>query len=214
MSPQLPRTEDPNNVKQSNESKGMSKKRKSTGQNASKKASKRPRSENKTLKPTVSVGAVHVDSSNHKAVLTDVGKGHKKARKKPVKKNRKKLAGGKKKNSKPRQSSEAVAKGNLSIPSEAFAEKIVGHESSDGFHGPREGNDGGVLSKISASQMHRIDKEEPHDGNRQLQEETKRKVHEEHVPVLSKVSQERLINWEHFALMYEEYCLTTEVIKR
>ena len=165
------------------------------------------------MKPSVGVAAVGVDSSNHDPVLTDVGKGHKVARQKSTKKN-KKGGAGKKKQSKPRKPRKAVPKGNLTGPPEAFTKHIVGQESGQRLDSPREPDDGGGLSKVSAAKMQLVHEEEAHYGDWQLQEEPEGKVDQKNVPVVSNVGTERMINWEHFALMYEEYCLTNEVIKR
>ena len=57
----LPPAPNANKVKQPNDKKGLSNKRKRAGEKASKKAPKRPRSKNKALKPSVGVAAVGVD---------------------------------------------------------------------------------------------------------------------------------------------------------
>ena len=44
-------------------------------------------------------------------------------------------------------------------------------------------------------------------------EKAEAEVAEEHVPVPVEVGECTLINWEHFSLAYEEYCLTKEVKK-
>ncbi len=202
-----------NKVKQSDDKKGLSNKRKRAGEKASKKASKRPRSKNKALKPPVGVAAVGINASNHDTVLTNVGEGHKVAGKKRTKKN-KKSSSGKKKQSKPRKPRKPVPKTNLSRPPEAFTKEIVGKESGQGFDSPREANDGGGLSEVSAPEMQFIHEKKSHYGDWQLEQETEGKIDEKNVEILSNVRTERMINWEHFALMYEEHCLTNEVIKR
>lgn len=207
-------TDDTNKVKKPNKKKRLKKKRKATGKEAPNKRAKGSGGKHKALKPAVGVAAVGVDPSNHKPVLTDVGQGHKKARKKPVKKNQKKAAapvGGKKKKRKPAKSGKAVSNGNLPVSGNALTEKVVREESSPHLDGPREGNDGGGLGKHNTAQFHPIDQKEAHHSYRELQEKTEAEIGTEHVPVLPEVNKERLTNWEHFALMYEEDCLTKEV---
>jgi len=213
--------DDAKKVQKPDKKKGLKKKRKRPRKEAPNKRAKGSGGKNKALKPAVGVAAVHVNPANHKPVLTDVGQGHKKARKKAVKKNQKKApvasvasvaqVAGKKKKRKPAKPRKAVGNGNLPVSGNALTEKIVREESSPHLDGPRKGNDGGALGEHGAAQFHPIDQKEAHDGDRQLEQEPEAEVGEEHVPVFSQVDKERLINWEHFALMYEEDCLTKEV---
>tara|TARA_B100000519_G_scaffold201256_1_gene216316 strand:- start:1884 stop:2585 length:702 start_codon:yes stop_codon:yes gene_type:complete len=202
------------NAKKSN----GSKKCKQTRKKAPNKASKGARGKDKALKAPSAVSvAVAVDASNHASVLTDVGKGDKKAGKRPVKKRQKKRsassapAGGKKKKPKPAQSRKGVSKSNLSAPAKALADELLAEKGGGGLHGPRKGKEGGDAGEHGGSQLHAIDKKEAHDGYGQLQEQAEAEVTGEDLKVLPEIPTDRLTNWEHFALIYEEYSMTQEV---
>lgn len=211
-SPQPPATVNSNNVKEGNKKKRVAKKRKSTGKKTPNKAPKRARSQNKGLKPSLSVNALKtVDPSDHGGILADVGKGRKKRRKKPVKKDSKKVVV-KKKKSKPTESTEAVGKGNLNVSAEKSANDLLGEESGYGLDGPREANNSSNFSNFSGAEVTLFDQKVAHDSNGDCQKQPEGKIAEQHVTVGNQVL--RLINWEHFGLIFEEYCMCTEVSKR
>ena len=212
QSPQPPATVNTKNVKQSNKKKRVAKKRKPTGNKASTKATKRPRSQNKGLKSSSSVNSLKtVDPSNHSSILTDVSKGRKKRRKKPVKKNEKKVVV-KKHKCKPADSAKGIGKSNLDIPAQEFTDNLLGKESGHGLDGPREANNCGNFSNLSGAEMTLLNQEVSHNSNGDCQKEPEGEIAKQHVTVGKQVL--RLINWEHFGLIFEEYCMCTEVSKR
>ena len=215
---QPPASDETNDVKKADQKKGNAKKRKQTGQKASKKPSKRPRSENKTLKPAVPVTVgVKPNSSDHACVKADIGEGVKKAGKEGKKNTARKSCtadkAARKKKPKPRKAGKAVGKSNLSPPLNASTDKVLGEEGREGLDGPRESDQSSYLGELCGTEAEVIDEKIAHNGYRNLQEKAQTEVTEEHVPVVVEVGESTLINWEHFSLVYEEYCLTKEVNK-
>jgi hypothetical protein len=214
---QLPPSNDADNVKNSNEKKGAIKKRKKSGQKASNKPSKRSRGKNKTLKPPVAVvGAVSVNASDHAGVQTDVGKGVKKTGKKRAKNHKPKSVAvlGNKKKRQPAKSSKTKGACDLKPPLDATADNALGEKGRQGFDSPRKGDKRGDFGEFGGSEAEMIYEKIAHDGHGGLQKEPQGEVAEEHVPVVVEVGQSTLINWEHFSLVYEEYCLTKEVNRK
>ena len=212
QSPQPPATVNADNVKQSNKKKRVAKKRKPPRNKASTKATKRPRSQNKGLKSSPSVNPLKtVDPSNHSSILTDVSKGRKKRRKKPVKKDSKKVVV-KKQIRKPTDSTKGICKSNLDIPAQELTNNLLGEESGHGLDGPREADNSSNLGNLSGAKVTLLDQEISHNSNGDCQKEPEGEVAKQHVTVGNQVL--RLINWEHFGLIFEEYCMCTEVSKR
>ena len=211
---QPPPTKTTSKVQNGNKEKRPVKKRKAPRHKGANKATKRPKSKHKALKPAPSVkGLVPVDPSNKTGVLTNVSKGAKEAGKKAVKKNKKKAAT-KEKKRKPAKPRKKVSKSNLSTSSKKTANKLFTEESGKRFNSPREGEDSGHLSQSVGGEMALVNQEVPHNSYRQLEEEAQAEVTEQNVPVGDNVFNSRLITWEHFALVYEEYSMCTEVSNR
>lgn len=203
-------------VEDGNKKKRLNKKRKPAGHKAPNKAAKRARSKNKTLKPSAPVnGTVKVNSSDHAGVKADIGVGSKKTGKKGVKKNKKKASAVvvEEKKGKPAQPRQAVGSSDLYVPPNAAADNVLGQEGRQRLDGPRKGDQGGSLGKLSRAKPDLLDEKVAHDGDRNLQEQAEAEVAEEHVSIPAEVGNDTLINWEHFSLAYEEYCLTKEVTK-
>ena len=150
-------------------------------------------------------------------VKTDVSKGVKKTGKKSQKKATGKLSGGekvaRKKKPKPRKTGKPVGKSNLKTPLNAATDNVLGEKSSERFDSPRESDQSSYLSEICGAEPKIVDEKISHYGYGDLKEQPETEVTEEHVPVLVEVGESTLINWEHFSLVYEEYCLTKEVNK-
>ena len=212
---ELPPSVDSDKVKKGDAGEGRKKQRKRPRKKTPDKSSKGAGSKDKALQPSVAMSGAAVDSTDHAGVKGDVGVGGKNAGKKSTSKRRKPPSSvmPKKKKRKPAQPRKPVGDGNLSVPLDNATDKIFGQESREGFDGPREGNQSSYLRKLSCSEPNLIHKEIPHDSDRYLQEKAKAEVAEEHVPVPVEVGECTLINWEHFSLAYEEYCLTKEVKK-
>ena len=207
-----PATENPNKMEKSNKEKGVVKKRKAPRKKAANKAPKRPRRQNEGLKASPPVdGFSAVNPSNHGSVLADVSKGRKKRRKKPGKKNEKKVIV-KKQKRKPAESTKGVSKGNLDIPAQELTDNLFREESGDGLDGPRKGDNSSNLGNFGGSEVAVVHQEISHNGDRELQKEPKGEIAQQHVPVANQVL--RLINWEHFGLIFEEHCMCTDLSKR
>ena len=214
--PQVTASENSGAVKDGNQKKRLNKKRKPAGHKAANKAAKRARSKNKTLKPSAPVnGTVKVNSSDHAGVKADIGVGSKKTGKKGVKKNKKKAPAVvvEEKKGKPAQPGQAVGSSDLYVPPNAAADNVLGQEGRQRLDGPRKGDQGGSLGKLRRAEPDLLDEKVSHHGDRNLQEQAEAEVAEEHVSIPAEVANDTLINWEHFSLAYEEYCLTKEVTK-
>ena len=216
---QLPASKSADAMKASDEKERVGKKRKGSGKKASEQASKRSRSENKALQSTVPVSAaVPSNASNHARIQADVGKRVKKTSKKSQQKGKRKAAAsttgaGKKKKAKPTNSRKRKGTGDLKAPLDAPADNVFGDESGQGFDGPRESYQGCNLSELGGAEAEIVDEKVAHYRYGSLQEQAEAEIAEEHVPVAPEVGPSSLINWEHFSLVYEEYCLTKEVNK-
>jgi hypothetical protein len=156
-----------------------------------------------------------MDSTDHAGVKANVSVGGKKTGKKRVKPN--KVGGSsvprKKQKRAPAKSRKTVGNGNLNPPLNATAHDVLGEKSGNGLDRPRESDQSGKLGQLTGAQPDGVDQKKAHDGDRKLQEKPEAEVAEQHVPVFSDIEKSTLINWEHFSLAYEEYCLTKEVSK-
>ena len=214
--PQVTASDNSDAVKGSNQKKRPKKKRQPTGDKTTNKAAKRARRKNKTLKSSTSVnGTVKVNSSDHAGVKADVGVGSKKAGQKRVKKNKKKTAAVvlKQKIGKPTQSRQPVGDSNLPVSLNAATDDVLGEKGRQGLDGPRKGDQGGSLGELRRAEPDLLDEKVSHHCDRDLEEQAEAEVAEEHVSIPTKVGEDTLINWEHYSLAYEEYCLTKEVTK-
>ena len=213
---QLEPTKHTDQVQQGNEKKRAKKKRKRPRKKASNKSTKSSGGKGKTLQAPLPVnGAVAMDSTDHAGVKANVSVGGKKTGKKRVKPN--KVGGSsvprKKQKRAPAKSRKTVGNGNLNPPLNATAHDVLGEKSGNGLDRPRESDQSGKLGQLTGAQPDGVDQKKAHDGDRKLQEKPEAEVAEQHVPVFSDIEKSTLINWEHFSLAYEEYCLTKEVSK-
>lgn len=214
--PEPPASNEADQVKAGDQQERVDKKRKQPRKKTPNKAPKRSKSQHKALKPSVAVkGAVKVNAPNHGGVKANVGVGSAKAGQESKKKGKKKPSSvvRKKKKSRPADSRKTVGAGNLKPALQAPADNVLGDEGGQGFDGPREGDKGGGLGQLGGAKAEAVHKEIAHDGHGALQEKAQREVAQEHVQVALEVGESTLINWEHFSLVYEEYCLTKEVNK-
>lgn len=206
---QPPATENPNKVKKTNKQKRVSKKRKAPGKKTPNKAPKRARGKNKGLQPSLPVDSLTtVNSSNHGSVLTNVSKGRKKARQKPKKKDNKKVVSVKQKR-KPAKAGKAVSDSNLDVSTDNPTDDFFGKKSGEGLHCPREGDYTSDVGQLGGIESAFFNQKVAHDSYRDSEKKPQTEVAEQHVPVGKQVL--RLINWEHFGLIFEEYCMCTEV---
>ena len=213
---QLESTKHPNQVQQGNEKKRAKKKRKRPRKKASNKSAKGSGGKGKTLQAPLPVdGAVTVNSTDHAGVKANVSVGGKKTGKKRVKPN--KVDGSsvprKKQKRAPAKPRKTVGNSNLNPALNATAHDVLGEKSGDGLDRPRERDQSGKLGQLTGAQPNGVDQKKTHDGDWKLQEKPEAEVTEQHVPVFSDIEKSTLINWEHFSLAYEEYCLTKEVSK-
>ena len=211
---ELPARKDTDEVKKGDKEKGLNKKRKKPRKKASNKSPKRAKSKHKTLKPPAAVkSVVKVNAPNHGGVKADVGVGSAKTCKKGVEKGKKKPPAvvRKKKKRKPTKSSKPVGAGNLEAALQAPADDVLGDKGGQGLDGPWKGDEGSSLRDFGGAESEVVDKKITHHGDGRGQEETKAEVADEHVQITLDVGESTLINWEHFSLVYEEYCLTKEV---
>lgn len=213
---ELPASNNSDKVKHCDQKKGLEKKRKKSRKKASDKSTKRSKSKNKALKPPTAVKtAVKVNAPDHGGVKANVSVGAEKTGKKSVKKRKKKPSSvpRKKKKGEPAKASKSVGDGNLKAPLQAPADNILGNKGGDRLDGPRESNQRSDLGEFSGSKSQGVYEEISHDSYGGLQEEPQAEVTGQHVEVAIDVGKNTLINWEHFSLIYEEYCLTKEVNK-
>ena len=213
---QLEPTKHTDQVQQGNEKKRAKKKRKRPRKKASNKSTKSSGGKGKTLQAPLPVnGTVAMDSTDHAGVKADIGVGSKKTGKKGVKKNKKKAPAVvvEEKKGKPAQPGQAVGSSDLYVSANAAADNVLGQEGRQGLDGPRKGDQGGSLGKLRRAEPDLFDEKVAHYGDRNLQEQAEAEVAEEHVSIPAEVGNDTLINWEHFSLAYEEYCLTKEVTK-
>jgi len=201
--------ENPNKVQQPNKKKGLGKKRKPPRKKASGKGAKRARRKDKTLKPATGVPTVPVDGSDHGSVLHDVGKAGGKTTKKSKKSNKGKPRVISKAQAEPSGSGGGVGDGDLPVSGNNATDEVVRNKSDNGLYSPRRGNDGGEDGEAGGAKAHLLDQKESHHSDWQLEAEPETEVGEENVEDTADVA--NIVNWEHYGLMFEEYCLTREV---
>ena len=200
--------ENPNKVQQPNKKKGSGKKRKPARKKTPAKSAKRARRKDKTLKPATGVLAVPINASDHGSVLDDVGKAGGKATKKGKKSNKGKRRVGKAQ-AEPSGSGGGVGGGHLPVSGNIATDEVIRNESDEGLDGPRRSNDGGEDGEAGGAKAHLLDQKESHYSDWQLEAEPETEVGEENVEDAADVA--NIVNWEHYGLMFEEYCLTREV---
>ena len=213
---ELPPSNNAHDMKKGDKEKGLNKKRKKPRKKTPNKSPKRAKSKHKALKPPAAVkSAVKMNAPNHGGVKTNVGVGSAKTGQKGVEKDKKKSPPviRKKKKRKPAKSSKPVGAGNLKAPLQTLADKVLGDEGSQGLDGPRESDEGGSFSQFGGAEAKIVNEKVTHYGDGNLQKETETEIADEHVEIALDVGENTLINWEHFSLVYEEYCLTKEVNK-
>lgn len=190
-------------MNQSDKSKPTVVKSESGRKNTPTKRSKTTKSPGNTLNSTVSP----FTSSNHNAVLNNVGKPKKKTRKR-----RKKNAAGnvaKKRQKSKTEPRKTVTDSNL-MPTSSDSTNVVTDQTIQRFNAPRKSDNTTVKSNFGGSHVMSSDKEVSNNILGAYQGEAEEEVHDENVNVKSSISKVN-VHWEHFALLVEEYLLAIDV---
>ena len=159
---------------------------------------------NQTLDTSTFGKTLVVESVNKKTVLNDIGKRKKKRRKKQPKNKTKDVVHKTKQTVS--DSSTTISETELQAPVNKDTTIIDSHTNT-GFDGPSNSNNSSDFGNFNNTQIEIPDKSILHNNRGSSQGKPQPEVHDVE-DVHTKVIDKELVNWEHFALIIEEYYLT------
>ena len=192
------------NLAHGNNGKAISMKTKKSRKKTTKNATNTSGTPNQTLH-TSTLGKTSVVQPVHKkTVLNDVGKRKKKRRKKQTKNKPKNVVHKTKQTVS--NSRAAVSETELQTSVDKGT-TIINQHTNEGFYSPSDGNNPTDFSDFNDTQIEIPNESILHDDRGSSQRKTQPEIHDVE-DVHMKIIDKELVNWEHFALIIEEYYLT------
>ena len=197
-------TIDAANLAHANDGKAILMKTKQGRKQTTKNATNTSSTPNQTLNTSTIGKTLVVEPMHKKTVLNDVSKRKKKRRKKQSNNKPKNVTYKTKKTV--RNSSKTVSKTELQTPVNKDT-TIIDQHANEGFDCPSNGNDATNFGNFNNAQIEISNESILHDDRGSSQRKTQPEVHDVE-DVHTKIIDKELVNWEHFALIIEEYYLT------